>query len=74
MPITPPTTWEMDPCTGQSERTIGPFLKRCVIGDNVAVRCTAHGILKIMLTRIHAIRPEFGRLYTDQTLGAYGGA
>lgn len=63
-----------DPCSEQSERTIGVFLKRCSVGDEVAVRCTAQGILQLLITKVTAVRPEFGRLYTARTILPYGGA
>lgn len=63
-----------DPCLEQSEKTIAPFLKRCIVGDEVAIRCTAQGILQIRILPIARIRPEFGRLYIDGTIGSYGGS
>jgi hypothetical protein len=66
--------FEQDPCAEQSEHTIGAFLKKCAVGDTVAVRCTAQGILQIVLATVRSVRPELGRLYTDRTIGPYGGA
>lgn len=69
----PASAFGSDPCEGQTERTIAAFLKRCSSGDEMAVRCTARGILRLAVVLVTAIRPEFGRMYTRRTIGQYGG-
>ena len=61
----------IDPTSGQSEPSIGRYLGRWKIGDEVAIRETQGGALSFVLTTITVIKLETGRVYTDDS--GYGG-
>jgi hypothetical protein len=62
-----------DPAEGQTEKSIGEFLKASKEGDEVAIHETHQGVLRFTLTTIENIAPKKGRLYTvDEGYGGSG--
>lgn len=53
----------VDPTAGQTEASIGAYLRACPIGGEVAVRETQGGNLSFTLATIASIDPRLGRLY-----------
>ena len=54
-----------DPTEGQTEASIGMFLRTVKVGDEVAIRETHRALLRFILTKVTRINK--GRLYTDQS-------
>ena len=54
-----------DPTEGQTEASIGKFLRTVTVGDDVAIRETHRGLLRFILTKVASIKK--GRLYTEQS-------
>jgi hypothetical protein len=54
-----------DPSAGQSEQTVGEYLSKCTIGDEVAIRNTQAGLLCFRITKITGFNDKRSRVYTD---------